>query len=106
MGARLGKHAGGRRVAVEERFCKPSGTFANLRNIDSNRLRQLIQTGKLSPCYPGVEEPSPGDTLEECPICFLVRAARRASRRGREAWRAGLTTHACAGSSAAARRGR
>ena len=82
MGARLGKHAGGRRVAVEERFCRPSGTFTNLRNIDGNRLRTLIQTGKLSPCYPGLEEPPPGETLEECPICFLVRAAARATSRG------------------------
>ena len=97
MGARLGKHAGGRRVAVEERFCKPSGTFTNLRNIDGNRLRTLIQTGKLSPCYPGLEEPPPGETLEECPICFLVRAAARAPRRRHEACRRCLTTPACAG---------
>jgi hypothetical protein len=92
MGARLGKHAGGRRVAVEERYCKPSGTFTNLRNIDGNRLRQLIQHGKLSPCYPGVEEPAPGDALEECPICFLVRRARRWPCGGREASGRRLTT--------------
>ena len=77
MGARLGKPANSRRVAVEERYCKPSGTFSNLRNIDGNRLRQLIQTGKLCPCYPGVEEPASGEVLEECPICFLVRRGPR-----------------------------
>ena len=99
MGARLGKHAGGgRRVAVEERYCKPSGTFTNLRNIDGNRLRQLIQHGKLSPCYPGVEDPAPGDaSMEECPICFLVRAARRRPCCGREASGRRLTTKSCAG---------
>ncbi len=82
MGARLTKSraAGGatRRVAVEERFTKPCGLYVH-RNIDGSKLRSLILSGKLAPCFPGVEEPGADEALEECPICFLVRrAARRA----------------------------
>jgi hypothetical protein len=83
MGARLAKQAGAsRRVAVEDRFTKPSGLYVH-RNIDGGKLKSLILQGKLSPCHPGVEEPGPGEALEECPICFLVRACR--VRRARDA---------------------
>ncbi len=78
MGQRFAKHAGAssRRVAVDERFTKPCGLYQH-RNIDGGKLKSLIVSGKLSPCFPGVEEPKPGDALEECPICFLVRPVAR-----------------------------
>jgi len=96
MGARLCKPSSSatRRVAVEERYCKPSG---NLRNIDGNRLKKLILAGKLSPCYPGLDESDNG-LDEECPICFLVRAAARGRHAcGARPCRRGLNSTACVG---------
>ena len=80
MGQRLAKHAS-RRAGVDERYTKPTGLYVH-RNIDSSKLRHLILNGKLAPCWAGVEEPKPGEALEECPICFLVRGRRnlRAAR--------------------------
>lgn len=38
----------------------------------SVKLRRLIKSGKLAPCYPGLDDPADG-AKEECLICFLAR---------------------------------
>ena len=75
MGAALRKPRGVRaRSTVENKYTKPCGWYVH-RGIDTSRLKKLILAGKLAPCFPGVdsEDAAEGSTLEECPICMLVR---------------------------------
>jgi hypothetical protein len=78
---RAGSRAGGRGgstptpVLVDEKYTKPCGLYVH-KSIDMQRLRKLILAGRLAPCFTGLEEPTDGVLLEECPICMLVRVVR------------------------------
>ena len=63
-----GRHAG---VTVEDKYTRPTGLYVH-KSIDFSRLRKLILAGRLAPCFAGLEECAEG-TMEECPICMLVR---------------------------------
>ncbi|GIL77996.1 hypothetical protein Vretimale_7393 [Volvox reticuliferus] len=55
---------------IPEEYLRPQGLYS-LERVDLKKLKRLIQNQQLAPCHPGVEEPRPGQDLEECPICFL-----------------------------------
>ena len=63
-----GRHAS---VTVEDKYTRPTGLYVH-KSIDFSRLRKLILAGRLAPCFAGLEECAEG-TMEECPICMLVR---------------------------------
>ena len=58
-------------VTVDPKYTMPCGLYVH-KSIDMSRLRKLILAGRLAPCYTGLEECADG-TMEECPICMLVR---------------------------------
>ena len=59
-----------RTAAVEDRLTKPQRLASQPSNIDYKKLRKLILSKKLAPCFDASEDPNPD--LEECPICFFV----------------------------------
>lgn len=56
-----------RSPSVDDALCKPSH-FLPL-NVDAVKLRRLIRSGRLAPCFPGEDEPCAGCS-EECLICL------------------------------------
>eukprot|EP00798_Chlamydomonas_sp_ICE-L_P018491 gene18491-24989_t len=91
---------------IPDQYSRPSlyGLSNRSEKIDLKKLKRLIHEGKLVPCFPGAEEPQAGpeinsqralvrkilrskgvedtlgDTLEECPICFLHYLVLNTSR--------------------------
>ena len=61
----------------DSKFTKPTGLYPTC-EWDDKAVKKLIVKKKVAPRYPGREEPGP--ELDECPICFLVRALPRAPR--------------------------
>ncbi|KAL6874122.1 hypothetical protein ACP4OV_014204 [Aristida adscensionis] len=69
----MGNAASGRRrpsVAVEERLTRPRRLLLQLPDMDAGRLRRLIRSGDLAPCFDPAEDAADGRAEEECPICF------------------------------------
>jgi hypothetical protein len=62
--------------AVDERLTRPRRLVRELPDLDAGRLRRLIRTGDLAPCFDPAEDASAGLT-EECPICFFVCSVTR-----------------------------
>uniref|UniRef100_A0A0E0LE55 RING-type domain-containing protein n=1 Tax=Oryza punctata TaxID=4537 RepID=A0A0E0LE55_ORYPU len=58
----------GRRPEVEERLTQPRRLLRQLCDVDSGRLRRLIRSGDLAPCFDPAEDAAGLD--EDCPICF------------------------------------
>ncbi|KAJ4958141.1 hypothetical protein NE237_025252 [Protea cynaroides] len=58
------------RSTVEDRFTRPQRLVRETSDFDYKKLRKLILSEKLAPCFDGVEETNNPD-LEECPICFF-----------------------------------
>ncbi|KAF6156381.1 hypothetical protein GIB67_031502 [Kingdonia uniflora] len=69
-----------RRGRIEERFTRPQTSIAQTLHVDYKKLRKLILSRKLAPCFDGVEESNPESDLEECPICFLLYPSLNRSR--------------------------
>ncbi|KAL5973892.1 hypothetical protein ACLOJK_030551 [Asimina triloba] len=71
MGNRICRAKGrsGRGRAIEERFTKPHRLVRQPSNVDYKKLRKLILSEKLAPCFDGADDFNPD--LEECPICFF-----------------------------------
>ncbi|MQL91308.1 hypothetical protein Taro_023916 [Colocasia esculenta] len=59
-----------RRGPVEERLTRPQRLARQPSNVDYRKLRKLILSRKLAPCFDAFEDPA--SDLEECPICFFV----------------------------------
>ncbi|XP_043709385.1 E3 ubiquitin-protein ligase DA2L-like isoform X2 [Telopea speciosissima] len=59
-----------RRSTVEDRFTRPQRLVREPSDFDYKKLRKLILSEKLAPCFDGVEDSNNPD-LEECPICFF-----------------------------------
>ncbi|KAG8075101.1 hypothetical protein GUJ93_ZPchr0006g46393 [Zizania palustris] len=57
-----------RRPAVEERLTQPRRLIRQLSDVDSGRLRRLIRSGNLAPCFDAAEDAA--GHAEDCPICF------------------------------------
>ncbi|BAS98917.1 Os06g0652550 [Oryza sativa Japonica Group] len=53
---------------VEERLTQPRRLLRQLSDVDSGRLRRLIRSGDLAPCFDAAEDDAGLD--EDCPICF------------------------------------
>lgn len=70
MGNRISIRKGSGRRPVEERLTRPRRLVLESSNVDYKKLRKLILSEKLAPCFDGAEESNPD--LEECPICFFV----------------------------------
>ncbi|XP_040380678.1 E3 ubiquitin-protein ligase GW2-like [Oryza brachyantha] len=61
----------GRRPAVEERLTQPRRLLRQLSDVDTGRLRRLIRSGDLAPCFDAAEDAAAGAGHDEdCPICF------------------------------------
>ncbi|KAJ6805267.1 protein SIP5-like [Iris pallida] len=74
------KMCGGRRP-VEERLTRPQRIRRQASDVDYRRLRRLIVSEKLAPCFDAADElPSSGADLEECPICFFYYPSLNRSR--------------------------
>ena len=58
-----------RRAVVDERYTRVQGLYQH-KDLDPRKLRRLILSGQLAPCFPGAENAA--TDLDECPICFLV----------------------------------
>ncbi|KQK16863.1 protein SIP5 isoform X2 [Brachypodium distachyon] len=58
------------RPAVEERLTRPRRLLRELHDVDSARLRRLIRSGHLAPCFDAAAEDDDAATSVECPICF------------------------------------
>uniref|UniRef100_A0A0D9WSQ9 Uncharacterized protein n=1 Tax=Leersia perrieri TaxID=77586 RepID=A0A0D9WSQ9_9ORYZ len=58
-----------RRPEVEERLTQPQRLLRQLSDVDSGRLRRLIRSGNLAPCFDAAED-ADGLGEEDCPICF------------------------------------
>ncbi|KAK1612871.1 hypothetical protein QYE76_036544 [Lolium multiflorum] len=54
------------RPAVEERLTRPQRLVRQLSDLDSGRLRRLIRSGDLAPCFDADDD----ERAVECPICF------------------------------------
>lgn len=61
----------GRRNTVEERYTRPQRMLREPSNVDYKKLRKLILSQKLAPCFDGAEDSTLNSDLEECPICFF-----------------------------------
>jgi hypothetical protein len=75
----MGNVASGRRPrppVVEERLTQPQRLVMELPDMDAGRLRRLIRSGDLAPCFDAAEDAADGH-VEECPICFYVRMIDR-----------------------------
>ncbi|KAK1551454.1 hypothetical protein QYE76_048142 [Lolium multiflorum] len=57
---------GRQRSAVEERLTRPQRLVRQLSDLDSGRLRRLIRSGHLAPCFDADDD----ERAVECPICF------------------------------------
>uniref|UniRef100_A0A1D1XUH8 Protein SIP5 n=1 Tax=Anthurium amnicola TaxID=1678845 RepID=A0A1D1XUH8_9ARAE len=68
----------GRRGSVEERLTRPQRLARQPSNVDYKRLRKLILSHKLAPCFDALEDPCLD--LEECPICFFFYPSLNRSR--------------------------
>lgn len=75
MGNRISIRKRSGRRPVEERFTRPKRFIIEPANVDYKKLRKLILSEKLAPCFDGVEESNPD--LEECPICFFVMGSSK-----------------------------
>ncbi|XP_048542729.1 E3 ubiquitin-protein ligase GW2-like isoform X1 [Triticum urartu] len=53
--------------AVEERLTQPRRLVRQLSDLDPDRLRRLIRSGDLAPCFDAADEDG---RAVECPICF------------------------------------
>ncbi|XP_010278034.1 PREDICTED: uncharacterized protein LOC104612343 [Nelumbo nucifera] len=69
-----------RKSTVEERFTRPQRLVRNPSNVDYKKLRKLILSQKLAPCFDGVEDSNNNPDLEECPICFFYYPSLNRSR--------------------------
>eukprot|EP00268_Persea_americana_P041346 TRINITY_DN4115_c0_g1_i1.p1 TRINITY_DN4115_c0_g1~~TRINITY_DN4115_c0_g1_i1.p1 ORF type:complete len:423 (-),score=86.62 TRINITY_DN4115_c0_g1_i1:532-1800(-) len=78
MGNRISIRKRSSRRPVEERFTRPKRFILEPTNVDYKKLRKLILSEKLAPCFDGVEESNPD--LEECPICFFYFPSLNRSR--------------------------
>ncbi|KAJ0984247.1 hypothetical protein J5N97_002603 [Dioscorea zingiberensis] len=67
------------RRPVEDRLTRPQRLSRQLSNVDYKKLRKLIVSGKLAPCFDALEE-ARVDDLEECPICFFYYPSLNRSR--------------------------
>ncbi|OVA15728.1 hypothetical protein BVC80_1829g8 [Macleaya cordata] len=65
---------------VEERYTRPQRLVRQPSFVDYKKLRKLILTEKLAPCFDGVEDSEPNSDLEECPICFFFYPSLNRSR--------------------------
>ncbi|GJN38988.1 hypothetical protein PR202_gb28076 [Eleusine coracana subsp. coracana] len=68
----MGNVASGHRrrpPVVEERLTRPQRLVMELPDMDTGRLRHLIRSGDLAPCFDGADDAVDGH-VEECPICF------------------------------------
>jgi hypothetical protein len=61
------------RPAVEERLTRPQRLVRQLSDLDTGRLRRLIRSGDLAPCFDADDD----ERAVECPICFYVRTRDR-----------------------------
>lgn len=68
-----------RRRPVEERLTRPQRLVRQPSNVDYKKLRKLILSQKLAPCFDALDDPDLGD-LEECPICFFYYPSLNRSR--------------------------
>ncbi|KAJ6829204.1 protein SIP5-like [Iris pallida] len=63
-----------RRRPVEERLTRPQRIQRQASDVDYKKLRKLILSAKLAPCFDAADDLSSSDVaddLEECPICFF-----------------------------------
>ncbi|XP_077222372.1 E3 ubiquitin-protein ligase DA2L-like [Tasmannia lanceolata] len=58
-----------KRSTVEDRLTRPQRLVHHPSTIDYKKLKKLILSEKLAPCFDGVEDSN--SDLEECPICFF-----------------------------------
>ncbi|TVU08371.1 hypothetical protein EJB05_41774 [Eragrostis curvula] len=68
----MGNVAAGRRrqsPVVEDRLTQPQRLVMQLPDMDTDRLRRLIRSGDLAPCFDAAED-AVDEQAEECPICF------------------------------------
>jgi hypothetical protein len=72
---------GRQRSAVDERLTRPQRLVRQLSDLDSGRLRRLIRSGDLAPCFDADDD----ERAVECPICFYVRTRNR-SLTAYESW--------------------
>lgn len=70
----------GRRNTVDERYTRPQRILREPSNIDYKKLRKLILSHKLAPCFDGAEDSTLNSDLEECPICFFFYPSLNRSR--------------------------
>jgi hypothetical protein len=71
--AALGEMLRPRPAVVEERLTRPQRLVRQLSDLDSGRLRRLIRSGDLAPCFDADDD----ERAVECPICFYVRTRDR-----------------------------
>ncbi|PIA46070.1 hypothetical protein AQUCO_01600385v1 [Aquilegia coerulea] len=69
-----------RRNIIEERYTRPQRLLRQPSNIDYKKLRKLILSHKLAPCFDGLEDSNSNSDLEECPICFFFYPSLNRSR--------------------------
>lgn len=60
------------RDSVESKHCTTIGLYPKC-SWPPKTIKKLIMDKKLSPIFKGVEDPTTGVEMDECPICFLVR---------------------------------
>ncbi|XP_066378938.1 E3 ubiquitin-protein ligase GW2-like isoform X2 [Miscanthus floridulus] len=65
--------------AVEEHLTRPRRLVRELPDLDAGRLRRLIRSGDLAPCFDPAEDAGGGLT-EECPICFFFYPSLNTSK--------------------------
>lgn len=76
MGQSNGKEkADSSNQSVDGGFLIPQGVYTSAQDYDHSVVKTSIQTRKLAPFYPGLDDEeayaqAPYNT--ECPICFLV----------------------------------
>ncbi|KAL5699396.1 hypothetical protein ACHQM5_030306 [Ranunculus cassubicifolius] len=69
-----------RRNTIDERYTRPQRLLRQPSNVDYKKLRKLILSHKLAPCFDGVEDSNSNSDLEECPICFFFYPSLNRSR--------------------------
>ncbi|GJM97819.1 hypothetical protein PR202_ga14775 [Eleusine coracana subsp. coracana] len=52
-----------------------AATRHGLPDMDAGRLRHLIRSGDLAPCFDGADD-AVGGYVEECPICFYLMPSK------------------------------
>ncbi|XP_039131986.1 E3 ubiquitin-protein ligase GW2-like isoform X2 [Dioscorea cayenensis subsp. rotundata] len=67
------------RRRVEDHLTRPRRLSRQLSNVDYKKLRKLIVSGKLAPCFDALDDAF-FDDLEECPICFFYYPSLNRSR--------------------------